>query len=474
MREGELTMSARRQLSLGLVVLAVSAVPLRAGEFRRLPRSELLDRIRGGWAGQMIGNIQGLPFEFKYKNNPGPLPKFTPNLPRCRSDDDTDIEWVHLHAMDRLGVLRVPYPELARQWVRSINRRIWVSNKRARSLMSKGIIPPWTSHFALNSHARYNLSGQFCTESYGFLAPGLPNTAARIGAHYARVTVRGEPIQACAFTTSMVALAFFERDVERLVTRSLGAVDPRSQHAEMVRDVLAWYRQSADDWVATRARIQKKYREQRRWNMNATITNGAFVVAALLYGGGDFVQTMRLAFALGYDADCNAATCGAVLGVMHGAKALEAHPGWRLPAHYDNRTRDGMPKSQTMQGLVALTARLAERVILADGGRREDKGDDVVYLIPARQPTVLERLEEGLPRGDREAVEEAIDQGALKQLAGESPSARAFAAIRLAHHRRDRLSAAEKERVRKALEATLKDEVLAPVARMALALLDKD
>ncbi|HRT94710.1 MAG TPA: ADP-ribosylglycohydrolase family protein [Planctomycetota bacterium] len=410
-----------------------------------------------------------------------PLPDFTPNLPRCPSDDDTDIEWTHLHTMDRLGTLLVPYPELAREWVRSINRRIWVSNEQARKLIGQGITPPWTSHFALNPHARYNLSGQFCAEAFGLLAPGLPREAARIARHYLHITVRGEPIQAGAHTTAMISLAFFERDVPRLIARSLAAVDPESQHAEMLRDVIAWHQQWPSDWQATRSAIQRKYRDERGWNMNATVTNGALVAAALLYGKGDFVQTMRLSFAMGYDADCNAATCGTVLGVMLGAKAMAAHPGWVLPEHYDNNTRDGLPKSETMDDLVALTARLAEKAILAAGGRivgamspsrdtrRGDTpptgdGDAAVYLIPAQEPALLERLKDGLPTGGLDEVNAAMDKEALARLDDPSPAARAFAAIRLAN-RRDRLSPAEAARVRAVLDEALKDDVLAPLAR---------
>lgn len=38
-----------------------------------------------------------------------------------------------------------------------------------------------------NRHASYNLSGQFCVESYGMIAPGMPRTAAEIGLHGAFV-----------------------------------------------------------------------------------------------------------------------------------------------------------------------------------------------------------------------------------------------------------------------------------------------
>jgi hypothetical protein len=460
------------RFELGMAVLVLASVVAGGAEVRRLSRAELLDRIRGGWAGQMVGNAGGLPFEFKYKDAPGPLPDFVPNLPRARTDDDTDIEWTHLHAMDRLGTLEVPYPELAREWIRSINRGIWVSNELARKLIGQGIVPPWTSHLALNPHAKYNLSGQFCAEAFGFLAPGLPDAAAQIGGHYVRVTIRGEPMQACAFTTSMIALAFFERDVERLVARSLAAADPASQHAEMVKDVLAWHREAPDDWTATRARIQAKYRDQRGWNMNATVTNGAFVVAALLHGRGDFLQTLRIAFAIGYDTDCNGATCGAVLGVLHGAKALEAYPGWVLPTVYENASRDGLPNTESLDGLVALTARLAEKAILANGGTREGEGGQAAYVIPVREPSLFERLEPA-PKETREAVEETIDQEALRNLASGTPASRTFAAIRLALHRGARLSPAERDGVREALRAAASDEVLAGLAKSALDALER-
>jgi len=461
-------MARKSCLVFGVFLLILPALRVRGAEVRSLSRAKLCDRIRGGWAGEMIGDIQGLPFEFKYKDAPGPLPDFMPNLPRCKTDDDTDIEWFNLYTMDRLGTLEVPYPELAREWIRSVNRGIWVSSKRARELMGQGIIPPWTSHPALNPHARYNLAGQFCVETYGLIAPGLPAAAATIGRHNVYVTVRGEPIQACAFWTTMVSLAFFEHDIERLATESLAAVDPASEHAEMVRDVLAWHRAAPDDWQAVRAKIQKKYRDERKWNMNATITNGGLVLTALLYGKDDFVQTLRLSFALGYDADCNAATCGTILGTILGAKAMAAHSDWKLPAIYENTTRDGLPKTQTMDQMVALTARLAEKLILAEGGRREGNADAISYRIPVRPPRLLERLEPETHE-TTETVLAAIDRASLQQLDSPNATARAFVAIHLARHAGRNLFAAEKKRVVGTLRDTeTNDAVLAPMAKSAL------
>jgi hypothetical protein len=48
----------------------------------------------------------------------------------------------------------------------------------------------------------------------------------------------------------------------------------------------------------------------------------ALTVLSLLYGGGDFRETVRLGLACGYDTDCICATAASVLGIFRGARAL--------------------------------------------------------------------------------------------------------------------------------------------------------
>ena len=62
-------------------------------------------------------------------------------------------------------------------WKANMNKGIWVANRQARRLMDQGVMPPETGSTALNPYADYNLSGQFCVESYGLIAPGMPQTA---------------------------------------------------------------------------------------------------------------------------------------------------------------------------------------------------------------------------------------------------------------------------------------------------------
>ena len=91
-------------------------------------------------------------------------------------------------------------------------------------------------------------------------------------------------------------------------------MDSASVLNEIVGDVRAWQRQHPDDWRATRLRLKEKYslHDGAMRDKNGYELNSASIVASLLYGRGDFVETLRLAFNFGWDADCNAATAGTI------------------------------------------------------------------------------------------------------------------------------------------------------------------
>src|SRR5712675_567807 len=78
----------------------------------------------------VLGNLNGLPHEFKYINHPGKVEHFTPSLPNGGvTDDDTDIEWVYLREIARTGNNSLPPANIAALWKRHINRRIFAANR---------------------------------------------------------------------------------------------------------------------------------------------------------------------------------------------------------------------------------------------------------------------------------------------------------------------------------------------------------
>ena len=86
-----------------------------------------------------MGNIYGLPHENAYIDDPGPenFPYgYGDNSERlieiggAFSDDDTDIEYMYLLAMEKYG----PEPtlaELAEMWLYHVRDRVWLANRAA-------------------------------------------------------------------------------------------------------------------------------------------------------------------------------------------------------------------------------------------------------------------------------------------------------------------------------------------------------
>ncbi len=74
------------------------------------------------------------------------------------------------------------------------------------------------------------------------------------------------------------------------------------------------------DWRETRRIIYDYYRgdydygRYRNW-IESTI-NLAITTMSLLYGQGDFEETVRIGVLSGFDADCNPATAGGLVGLM--------------------------------------------------------------------------------------------------------------------------------------------------------------
>ncbi len=352
------------------------------------------DKIRGGLLGQLLGNLNGLPHEMKYIDEPGDVKTYTPALPDgARTDDDTDIEWIYLTEMERTGELMIPYPRIAELWREHINRKIWCANAYARQLIEIGIEPPLTGRVALNPWSSFNISGQFICESFGLIAPAMPRTAARIGLHYTHVTIDGEPAQTTQLFTAMIATAFVEDDVGKIVDAGLEAVDPESEIRRIVEQVRTWHREEPKDWRATRRRMHDAYTRHggETRDRNGYELNTAATIASLLYGGGDLVETLRLAFSFGWDADNNAATSATIVGVIRGRRWMDAE-GWTIRDLYRNDTRDNMPESETITRLGDRLSALAKRCILDAGGRVIERDARSVYQIPRESPARVEPL----------------------------------------------------------------------------------
>jgi hypothetical protein len=169
-----------------------------------------------------------------------------------------------------------------------------------------------------------------------------------------------------------------------------------------------------------------------KWNGNATPPNAALVVLALLYGGGEFKKSLQYAFALGYDADCNAATVGTVLGARMGLGGLKRVPGFTVKDVYVNRTRAGMPGEVSITGQAEQLLRVAGRVIRAGGGEVVTRPEGTVYRVKLQSPECREGGKPLASLPDVKAIELVLDL-AVARLKAPDAEARFRGALVLAH-----------------------------------------
>jgi hypothetical protein len=378
-------------LAAGLPLLA----QIRKEPLAEIPADVLEDKIRGGFLGQVIGDLNGLEHEMKYIVEPGDVQEYTPALPEgAWTDDDTDIEWPYLLEMQRTKAIMLPYPQITEVWKKHINRGMWSSHLYLRQLMDLGIDPPLTGRAEINPWADFNLAGQFTSETWGLISPGMPQTAARIGIHYTHVSVDGEPIQSTQMIDAMLATAFFTSDMEKILDAGASVVDPKSTMRRIIADVRQWARENPKDWRATRKLIKDKYclYGGDDWrDRNGVWLNGASTISALIYGEGAFAETMRHAFNFGWDADNNAAASGAILGVIRGNKFLQSQ-GWKIKDQYRDTSRDEVPQDETITSYGDRLMAVAEANILRQGGSKATVSEKVVYRIKAEQPRNVEAL----------------------------------------------------------------------------------
>ena len=417
----------------GYQLKAISEANKRLQHRADIPADVLRDKIRGGLLGQLLGNLNGLPHEMKYIAEPGNVTEYKPSLPQgAWTDDDTDFEWVYIKIMQDENCLLLPPERISRLWKERINKRIWCSNQYARQLMDLGIDPPLTGAAVFNPWADFNISGQFLCETFGLIAPAMPQRAAQIGLNYTRVAIDGEPAQTTQLFTTMIALAFVADDTDTLLDHGLSAIDPGSAISQIIKDVRDWHREHPDDWRATRRLLKEKYSKHNgeMRDRNGYELNTGSTIAALLYGQGDFVKTLVTAFNFGWDADNNAATAGTIVGVMKGYRWMLAQ-GWPIVDRYKNTTRENMPNDETITSFADRLIDLAEKVIVEQGGKRLTKNGGVFYRINAQEPKCIQRM--GSPDEQtaalKERLKDEITRGITRPASNQESARAAYYAI---------------------------------------------
>jgi len=413
------------QVGATAMVLALGQLPAAFADAsdarnpRQIDRQEYQRNLRAMWQAQCVANWTGLrsegrrtwaPFLTDADWGSTPFPEapwatleYLTWLDPWPSDDDTDVEYVYLHALSGLNANRLTPSQIAGAWTAHVNTDIWVSNATARALMSRGVLPPMTA--AAQGWARLPSGGQsgehmlmidaqLTTEFFGALCPGMPERALAMADLPIRTTAWGYAVHASQFYVVLYSLASQvntsltgEQQALWLVREGRKYLPETSVSSEVIDFVLADYLANPDksDWESTRDKVYQRFQINaaangtRYWGWFESKVNLATGVIALLYGQMDFRRTVQIGTLSGWDSDNGTATMGGLIGLVQGPAFNKAGYGWGVLSdrYWISRTRQNLPDytpadpqaEDTFTLMAARMMPIADREIVSAGGQ---------------------------------------------------------------------------------------------------------
>jgi len=391
--------SIKTLASLAIFLLAVAYTAAESGKKqRRISLSVLEDKIRGGWAGQMIGVSYGAPTEFRSKGkiNQDPITWAPERVSNAIQQDDLYVEMTFAEVMDSKGLdaTSEDYGEM----FKNSKYSLWHANAAARRLLNNGIKAPLSGDPRYNAHAN-DIDFQIESDFIGLMTPGLPQYANKYADRVGRVMNYGDGLYGGMFFAGMYSAAFFEDDVRRVVQQGLACIPAKSRYGRTIRDVLDWHAKYPHDWKKTWQLIEDKWDKDdpcpdgalEDFNIDASI-NGAYVALGLLYGSKDFGKTVEIATRAGQDSDCNPSSAAGILGVMIGYEKIPDFWKGGIPKLADTKFQF---TNYSFNTICKSTMERALKNIQMAGGKVEANEAVIPYQEP--KAAKLEQWDPGVP-----------------------------------------------------------------------------
>jgi len=341
---------------------------------------EYRDKVLGCWMGKNIGAALGQPFEWKRKIND--VTFYTEDFTDPPfSSIDLDIQLLWLRALEDNGV-HIGTPILSEYFLSYMTAHTGQYGP-TKANMRAGLMPPLSS---MTNEYRDSCGAFIRSEIWACIAPGCPEIAATKAYHDAIIDHgAGEGLFAAIFIAVIQSAAFIEDDPRELIDIGLAYIPEDCGVAKAVNSVLDCY-QNEMSWLDARDRVLQKHRghystwegsgiSQRDWDYGLADgqrgydapSNIGMVIIGLLYGEGDFARSICTTVNCGEDTDSNAATLGALLGIMDGLDLIPHK--WTDPIGRKINTRmidlfdiKRIPKS--IDELTARIERLAKIIML--------------------------------------------------------------------------------------------------------------
>jgi ADP-ribosylglycohydrolase len=315
-----------------------------------LSNAELEDKVFGAWTGRCIGCLLGKPVEgwrksrmwgylkdlnrfplsdfFRFdaatpeaiaKYNLSEKSVFADQVSAMPEDDDTNYTTTGLAILQRYGPDFTP-TDVANFWLNDIPIfHTCTAERVAYRNLCNLITPPMSASFR-NPYREW-IGAQIRADFWGYAAAGNPELAAEFAWRDASISHVKNGIYGEMWAAAMIAAAFVTDDIRAIIEAGLAQIPAKCRLADYIEHILEWHDLEID-YDTVSYRVHEMWNEERAHDWCHTISNAMIVAIGLLWGEGDYAKTICRAVQPCFDTDCNGATTGSILGILHGRKAL--------------------------------------------------------------------------------------------------------------------------------------------------------
>ncbi len=329
-------------------------------------------RLHGCWLGKAIAGGLGAPFEgIPYSPELQPEDLVLDTGP----NDDLELQLIWLIFAERYG-LELDAEKLSEAWLDIIAYGMDEYGVAIWNL-KRGLKPPLTG--LVDNWFKDGMGAAIRSEIWACICPGNPQAAAWFAGNDASVDHAGDGVWAEVFLAAAESCAFELDSASAAFKAGLKHIPTDCRTGAVVKNVMELY-QSGSSVDEVRAEVMRNFGSH---NFTDCVMNLGFIVAAMLFGEGDFEKTVLIAVNSAFDTDCSAATAGALFGILHGAEEIPEK--WRKLLNDNISVSDfleipGIPRS--IGDLTSRTAVLAETLA---------KSGELVAERPLYQSAVIEQ-----------------------------------------------------------------------------------
>lgn len=364
-----------------------------SSQFVEISQQQMEDKVKGAWAGKMIGVMYGRPMEFMvsdtiFTDSIHWKPEF---VKAALLEDDLYGQMNFMNTMEIHGQ-DVSLDTLAKNFAYA-EFALCHANLQGRKNYFDGIPAAELASPKYSIHCE-DIDFQIECDFIGFSNPCMPQSSNKMCEKVGAIMAASDGMYAGMYITAMQTMAYHNSNIEEIAEEALKAIPTECGYAACVRDVIDTYKADPEDWFKAWKMLNTKWAPydvctpDYTFNIDAKL-NGAYVVMGLLYGKGDWFKTMEVTVRCGQDTDCNTATAAAVLGIIDGYDAIPDTLKSYIPQMADEKFSF---TNYSYNNAVATTLNFIKENVENNGG----KVDADKYVIKVQQP-VAPQYEPGFP-----------------------------------------------------------------------------